>query len=114
MTAVDIDAKIPNNVELADDRRLQRALESWQPRFIEWWKELGPGRLPGQRRLPAHRHLRRPGGLGQLRPRQDARLPLGHLPRRPRAGPHASPSATTSATRCGRRSPASTAPTCAG
>src|ERR1700748_2203132 len=39
---VDIDAPIPNNVDLADDRRLQRALESWQPRFIEWWKELGP------------------------------------------------------------------------
>jgi benzoyl-CoA 2,3-epoxidase subunit B len=42
MTAVDIDARIPNNVELASDRRLQRALESWQPRFVEWWKELGP------------------------------------------------------------------------
>ena len=73
MTAVDIDARIPNNVDLADDRRLQRALESWQPKFIEWWKELGPGRLPGQRRLPAHRGRRRPGGLGQLRPR--ARCP---------------------------------------
>jgi benzoyl-CoA 2,3-dioxygenase component B len=42
MTTVDIDAKIPNNVELSSDRRLQRALESWQPRFIEWWKQLGP------------------------------------------------------------------------
>ena len=42
MTAADIDATIPNNVDLAGDRRLQRALESWQPRFIEWWKELGP------------------------------------------------------------------------
>ncbi|MGH9214719.1 MAG: benzoyl-CoA 2,3-epoxidase subunit BoxB [Acidimicrobiales bacterium] len=42
MTVADIDATIPNNVDLADDRRLQRALESWQPRFIEWWKELGP------------------------------------------------------------------------
>jgi benzoyl-CoA 2,3-dioxygenase component B len=42
MTAVDIDAKIPNNVGLADDRRLQRALESWQPKFIRWWEELGP------------------------------------------------------------------------
>ena len=42
MTAVDIDAKIPNNVDLAGDRRLQRALESWQPKFIEWWRELGP------------------------------------------------------------------------
>src|SRR4029077_15733674 len=42
MSVVDIDAKIPNNVDLAGDRRLQRALESWQPKFIEGWKELGP------------------------------------------------------------------------
>jgi len=39
---VDIDAKIPNNVDLKDDRRLQRALESWQPKFIRWWETLGP------------------------------------------------------------------------
>jgi benzoyl-CoA 2,3-dioxygenase component B len=39
---VDIDAKIPNNVDLAGDRRLQRALEQWQPKFIRWWDELGP------------------------------------------------------------------------
>ncbi|MDH3683672.1 MAG: benzoyl-CoA 2,3-epoxidase subunit BoxB [Acidimicrobiia bacterium] len=42
MTTVDIDAKIPNNVDLAGDRRLQRALESWQPKFIQWWRDLGP------------------------------------------------------------------------
>ncbi|MFV0259805.1 MAG: benzoyl-CoA 2,3-epoxidase subunit BoxB [Acidimicrobiales bacterium] len=42
MAIVDIDAKIPNNVELSSDRRLQRALEAWQPRFIRWWEELGP------------------------------------------------------------------------
>ena len=42
MTAVDSDAKIPNNVDLAGDRRLQRALESWQPRFVDWWRQLGP------------------------------------------------------------------------
>jgi benzoyl-CoA 2,3-dioxygenase component B len=42
MADVDIESRIPNNVDLANDRRLQRALESWQPRFIEWWKELGP------------------------------------------------------------------------
>ena len=42
MAAVDIDAKIPNNVGLADDRRLQRALEGWQPKFIRWWEDLGP------------------------------------------------------------------------
>ena len=42
MGAVDIDAKIPNNVDLAGDLRLQRALESWQPKFIDWWQQLGP------------------------------------------------------------------------
>jgi benzoyl-CoA 2,3-dioxygenase component B len=42
MTSVDIAAKIPNNVDLAADRRLQRALESWQPKFLDWWRELGP------------------------------------------------------------------------
>jgi benzoyl-CoA 2,3-dioxygenase component B len=33
---------IPNNVDLSSDRRLQRALEQWQPNFIQWWKEVGP------------------------------------------------------------------------
>jgi benzoyl-CoA 2,3-dioxygenase component B len=42
MTTVDIDAKIPNNVGLADDRRLQRALEGWLPKYLRWWEELGP------------------------------------------------------------------------
>ncbi len=40
--AVDYNARIPNNVGLADDRRLQRALEAWQPHFLDWWRELGP------------------------------------------------------------------------
>src|SRR5205823_9070404 len=39
---IDYTEKIPNNVDLAGDRRLQRALESWQPRFLQWWKDLGP------------------------------------------------------------------------
>jgi len=42
MGAIDYQSRIPNNVNLADDRRLQRALERWQPRYIEWWKEMGP------------------------------------------------------------------------
>jgi benzoyl-CoA 2,3-dioxygenase component B len=45
MAAVDIDARIPNNVDLAGDRRLQRALEQWQPKFIAWWEALGPARF---------------------------------------------------------------------
>ncbi|ROS32138.1 benzoyl-CoA 2,3-epoxidase subunit BoxB [Amycolatopsis thermoflava] len=39
---IDYHAKIPNNVNLADDRRLQRALEGWQPKFLNWWGEMGP------------------------------------------------------------------------
>jgi benzoyl-CoA 2,3-epoxidase subunit B len=34
--------KIPNNVNLSEDRTLQRALESWQPDFISWWDDMGP------------------------------------------------------------------------
>lgn len=36
------DEKIPNNVDLSSDRRLQRALEKWQPGFRDWWLEMGP------------------------------------------------------------------------
>ena len=42
MTQVDYAALIPNNVELASDRRLQRALEQWHPKFIDWWLTAGP------------------------------------------------------------------------
>jgi benzoyl-CoA 2,3-epoxidase subunit B len=40
--AIDYNERIPNNVNLAGDRALQRALEHWQPRFLDWWRELGP------------------------------------------------------------------------
>jgi len=34
--------RIPNNVGLSGNKRLQRALEGWQPKFLDWWKTLGP------------------------------------------------------------------------
>ncbi|MDE3156511.1 MAG: benzoyl-CoA 2,3-epoxidase subunit BoxB [Acidobacteriota bacterium] len=34
--------RIPNNVNLSDNKRLQRALEHWQPKYIQWWKDMGP------------------------------------------------------------------------
>jgi benzoyl-CoA 2,3-dioxygenase component B len=40
--AIDYTERIPNNVELASNKTLQRALEHWQPRFLDWWKDLGP------------------------------------------------------------------------
>jgi benzoyl-CoA 2,3-epoxidase subunit B len=36
------DEKIPNNVNLSSDKRLQRALEAWQPNFLKWWMDMGP------------------------------------------------------------------------
>lgn len=34
--------RIPNNVDLHYNKRLQRALEHWQPRYLDWWHEMGP------------------------------------------------------------------------
>lgn len=39
---IDYSQKIPNNVGLSDDRTLQRALEHWQPEFLNWWADMGP------------------------------------------------------------------------
>jgi benzoyl-CoA 2,3-epoxidase subunit B len=41
-TGINYSEKIPNNVNLSEDRTLQRALESWQPDFINWWDDMGP------------------------------------------------------------------------
>src|SRR5436309_632337 len=53
---------IPNNVDLSIDRRLQRALEQWQPNFLQWWKEVGPDGFQ------ARRVFRRDGGEGADEP----------------------------------------------
>src|SRR3989440_8691688 len=42
MSTVNYTDKIPNNVNLSEDRTLQRALEQWQPNFIDWWDDVGP------------------------------------------------------------------------
>ena len=42
MADMNYNEKIPNNVNLSEDRTLQRALEQWQPNFINWWKDMGP------------------------------------------------------------------------
>jgi benzoyl-CoA 2,3-dioxygenase component B len=39
---IDYNERIPNNVDLATDKTLQRALERWQPGFQGWWSETGP------------------------------------------------------------------------
>jgi benzoyl-CoA 2,3-dioxygenase component B len=42
MAPIDYIERIPNNVSLAENRRLLRALEDWQPKFLEWWHDMGP------------------------------------------------------------------------
>src|SRR4249920_2147592 len=34
--------RIPNNVDLSGNKRLQRALEHWQPKYLQWWRDMGP------------------------------------------------------------------------
>ena len=40
--SIDYSEKIPNNVNLAGNKTLQRALEHWQPEFLKWWGDMGP------------------------------------------------------------------------
>ena len=40
--SIDYVSKIPNNVDLSSNKTLQRALEQWQPHYLEWWNEMGP------------------------------------------------------------------------
>jgi benzoyl-CoA 2,3-dioxygenase component B len=47
LSRIDYSEQIPNNVDLVSDRKLQRALERWQPKFLDWWKNLGPS-IPTQ------------------------------------------------------------------
>ena len=42
MSAINYSEKIPNNVNLDEDRTLKRALEQWQPNFLGWWDDMGP------------------------------------------------------------------------
>ncbi len=48
MAGIDYISKIPNNIDLASNRRLQRALEDWQPKFLEWWMDMGPEGFQGK------------------------------------------------------------------
>ena len=41
-TQVDYDGLIPNNIGLNQDARVKKALETWHPGYIDWWKDMGP------------------------------------------------------------------------
>ncbi len=37
---VEYDTIIPNNVGLASDKKVLKALERWHPGYINWWQDL--------------------------------------------------------------------------
>ncbi len=37
-----LNERIPNNVGLSGNKRLLRALEHWQPAYLDWWRDMGP------------------------------------------------------------------------
>src|SRR6201987_2224357 len=39
---VDYSTKIPNNVKLAEDRQVLKALQGWHPGYMDWWSDMGP------------------------------------------------------------------------
>ena len=79
MSGINYSEKIPNNVNLGEDRTLQRALEGWQPNFINWWDDVGPeGSTTHEVYLRTAVSVD-PNGWAQFVPREDARLPMEHL-----------------------------------
>ena len=113
MSSIDYSEKIPNNVNLAEDRTLQRALEHWQPNSIDWWDDMGPD---GSQDFDVY--LRTaisvdPQGWAHFDyvKMPDYRWGIFLQPGRRRTA--RSTSATTRARPPGRTCPASTAPTCA-
>ena len=73
-TTADYTQKIPDNVICERNRRLRRALESWQPNFLNWWQTMRPTlptrdawyARPTARRCSASR--RRTGACRRRRP----------------------------------------------
>lgn len=39
---IDYGVSIPNNIGLAEDRRVLKALERWHSGYLDWWRKMGP------------------------------------------------------------------------
>ncbi len=74
---VDYSTKIPNNVNLTEDRQVLKALEGWHPGYLDWWNDMGPEGFQELLVVSAHGRQRRSEGLGQVRLRPDAGISLG-------------------------------------
>ena len=45
---MELHERIPNNVNLATNPKLKRALEKWQPSYFDWWMEMGPKKFQNE------------------------------------------------------------------
>ena len=84
MAGIDYGERIPNNVSLERQPTAPARARGVAAEVHRLVAEHGPDRLPAEGRLPAHRRERRRAGLGAVRLRQDAGIPLGSVPRRGR------------------------------
>ena len=85
---IKLDDVIPNNVDLASDKQLQRALETWRPNYLDWWNDMGPEGFQ-----QSEVYLRTavgvdPTGWAKFGHVQHAGLSLGHPARAESRGPH--------------------------
>src|SRR4029450_1092578 len=46
-----LNERIPNNVGLSSNKRLLRALEHWQPAYLDWWRDMGPQGFQNQHQV---------------------------------------------------------------
>src|SRR6516164_4710252 len=110
---VDYTTKIPNNVNLAADRQVLKALEGWHPGYIEWWNDMGPEGF--QQSLvylrTAYRSIRAAGPSSIM---SGCPTIAGAFFLRRRRKIASSPSASIMASRPGRKCRASIAPCCGG
>jgi hypothetical protein len=81
MSTVDLGAKIPNNVDLRDDKRCSARSRSGSRSSSTGGRRWAP-RASRQDDVYLRTAVSVGRRLGALRLREDARLPLGHLPRR--------------------------------
>ena len=111
MTTIDYTHRIPNNVDLADDRKLTRALEQWMPQFETWWHDLGPQGFETADvylRTAINTNIHRQSAWGT----PSSRTTAGGSSSPTRRPTGASPTGSSRASRCGRTSPASSATRC--
>jgi benzoyl-CoA 2,3-dioxygenase component B len=64
--SINYDERIPNNVDLSSDKRLLKALEHWQPAFLDWWGDVGPQVFKGNEIYLRTAISTDPGGWSQF------------------------------------------------